>query len=90
MNSFLAQGLDKIATAVMRDQAAQVLYLDASGHSTTEIATTLGVTWPTVNTLREVAGDGVIAAMRDADYADVEIIRTLGVPTARVTEPLAV
>lgn len=90
MTSLLLQGLDKIATAMMREQAEQVLYLDAAGHSTTEIAAQLGVTWPTVNTLRQVAGDGVIEALREEGYADVDIIRTLGVPTQRVTEPLAV
>jgi hypothetical protein len=88
--SFITQGLERIATAAMRGQAAEVIYLDAAGHSTREIAKKVGVKVPEVAILRQVAGDGLIAAMRDDGYADAEIIRTLGVPTHRVLlEPVA-
>lgn len=85
----LLHALDRIATAAMRDQATEILYLDAAGHSTLEIAKAIGVKWPEVKIIRNVAGDCIIAAMREDGYADVEIIRTLGVPTARVVAPLA-
>lgn len=84
MTSLLLQGLDKIATAAMRDQAAEVLYLDACGYSTLQIANRVGVKLQEVVVIRDTAGDCVIEAMRDSGYADVEIIRTLGVATARV------
>lgn len=90
MTGFLTAGLDRIATARMRDQATEILYLDAAGHTTREIAKRVGVKVPEVSTIREVTGDGLIAAMRQEGYADVEIIRTLGVPTARVCTPVAV
>lgn len=84
MTTLLAQGLDRIATPMMRDQAAEVLYLSATGHSTLEIGREMGVKWPYVNLLRDVAGDALIGAMRDEGRDAGEIVRTLGVPTARV------
>ncbi len=85
--TLLRQGLGRIATAMMREQAAEILYLDAAGHSTREIAKLVGMKFPQVEIIRTVAGDCVIEAMRDSGYADIEIIRTLGVPTARVLVP---
>lgn len=84
----LLNALDRIATAAMRDQATEILYLDAAGHSKLEIAKTMGISWPTVEVIRNAAGDCIIQAMREDGYADVEIIRTLGVPTARVAPAL--
>lgn len=80
----LTQSLGRIATPVMREQAAQVLYLDAAGHSTIDIAREIGVKWPVVKIIRDVAGDCVIEEMRENGYADCEIVRTLGVATERV------
>lgn len=62
----------------------KVAYESAAGYSTREIARRLGIPWPEVNALREAAGDAVITQMRSDGYTNVEIIRTLGVPTARV------
>jgi transcriptional regulator len=87
VTSLVVQGLDRIATAAMRDQAAQVLYMDAAGHSTLEIAREIGVKRPVVKIIRTVAGDCVIEALRESGYADSEIVRTLGVPTARLAPP---
>jgi DNA-directed RNA polymerase specialized sigma24 family protein len=84
VTSLLLQGLDRIATAAMRDQAQHVLYLDVEGFSTLEIAKAIGIKKTEVKTLKELAGDGVIEVMREDGYADVDIIRTLGIPTARV------
>lgn len=68
---------------MMRDQAAEVLYLSATGHSTLEIGREMGVKWPYVNLLRDVAGDALIGAMRDEGRDVAEISRTLGIPSAR-------
>lgn len=84
MTSLLAHGLDRIATAAMREQAAEVLYLDAAGHSTLEIGRELGIKRSHIGLLRQVAGDALIEALREDGYADLDIIRTLGIPTARV------
>jgi len=76
--------IDHVPTA-QREPASQVAYLTAAGWKTTEIAERLGITWRAVNELSRLAGDGIIAALHDEGYSDVEVIRTLGVPTARVT-----
>lgn len=65
-------------------QVLQVTYLSAAGYKTREIAAELHLPWPKVNELREQAGTAVITQMRDDGYSSTEIIRTLGVPTARV------
>jgi hypothetical protein len=61
-----------------------VAYHSAAGYQTREIAGIMELPWPEVNKLREQAGDALITAMRGDGYGDIEIIRTLGVPTARV------
>lgn len=73
----------------MREQAAEILYLDAAGYQRIDIARKLGLKQKDVETIRNVAGDGVIAALRDSGYSTGEICRTLGVPTARVLPPIA-
>ncbi len=74
----------RFVPTVQRKQAEEVSYLTAAGWKTTEIAERMGISWRQVNDLRDVTGDGVIAHLRDEGYTDVEVIRTLGVPTARV------
>jgi DNA-binding transcriptional regulator LsrR (DeoR family) len=83
MTDLVALAMNYVATA-QREQASEVAYLTAAGWKTTEIASRLGISWREVNTLRDATGDGVISHLRDAGYSDVELIRTLGVPTARV------
>lgn len=65
-------------------EVLKVTYLTAGGFKTREIASRLCIPWPRVNELRERAGSAVIVQMRSDGYEDAEIIRTLGVPTARV------
>lgn len=65
-------------------EVLEVSYLTAAGYGVREIASLLGLPWPRVNALKDQAGTAVIVQMRDDGYADTEIIRTLGVPTARV------
>lgn len=84
MTDLVALAMLHVATA-RREPASEVAYLTAAGWKTTEIADRMDITWREVNDLRREAGDGVIAALRDQGYSDVEVIRTLGVPTARVT-----
>lgn len=82
---------DPITTAVQahvpsgaQAQVLEVTYLSAAGYKTREIASLLDVPWPRVNQRREEAATAVIRQMRSDGYADPEIIRTLGVPSARV------
>lgn len=84
MTSLVVQALGRIATAGMREQAAEILYLDAAGHSTPEIAKAVGVKKTEVPIIRDFAGNCVIEALRESGYADIDIQRTLGVPSARV------
>jgi hypothetical protein len=84
VTDLVALAMQHVATG-RREPASEVAYLTAAGWKTTEIAARMGITWREVNDLRTAAGDGVIAALRDQGYSDVEVIRTLGVPTARVT-----
>lgn len=89
MTSLLFQGLSSIATPLMRDQATEIIYLDAAGHTTREIGKKLNLKRREVESIRDLAGDGVISALRDSGYSDLEIIRTLGIATARVVPPIA-
>jgi hypothetical protein len=89
MTSLLSQGLSSIATPLMREQCAEVLYLDAAGHSVLEIAAHLKLKRSEVEGLRELAGDRLIWALRESGYSTAEIVRTLGVATARVLPPIA-
>lgn len=89
VNGFINSGLARIATARMREQAAEILYLDAAGHTAREIAKLVGVKVPEVEVIRTVTGDCLIESMRDEGYADIEIIRTLGVATGRVLDAVA-
>lgn len=73
----------------MRTQATEILYLDAAGHSTREIARKLQLKRTEIEQLRDIAGDGVIEALRESGYSTGEIVRTLGVATARVLPPIA-
>lgn len=84
VSTLLAQGLEHIATAAMREQAAEVIYLSAEGYSVPEIGRLLQIKRPQVSLLRELAGDGLIEVLRSEGRSDGEIIRTLGVPTARL------
>lgn len=86
MTDIVALAMNFVPTA-QREQAAQVSYLSAAGWQTREIADKMGITWRQVNTLRDATGNGVIAYLRSEGYTDVEVIRTLGVPTARVLAP---
>jgi Mn-dependent DtxR family transcriptional regulator len=83
MTDLVALAMNYVPTA-RREDAAEVSYLTAAGWKTTEIAKRLGISWREVNTLRDEAGDGVIEYLRDEGYTDVELIRTLGIPTARL------
>jgi hypothetical protein len=62
----------------------EVAYRTAAGFKTREIANMLDLPWPEVNTLRDAAGTAVISQMKLDGYGVGEIVRTLGVPTARV------
>lgn len=82
--SIVALALDKLPTP-MRAEVANVAYMSAAGWQTMEIAGALHMTWHRVNELKDAASVAVVGALRDQGYSDVEIIRTLGVPTQRVT-----
>lgn len=65
-------------------EVLEVAYRSAAGFKTREIAGLMSLPWPRINELREQAGTAVITQMQGDGYSSIEIIRTLGVPTARV------
>jgi hypothetical protein len=86
MTDIVAAAMQYVPTA-QREGASEVAYLSAAGWQTREIAERMNITWRQVNTLRDATGNGGIDYLRSAGYSDAEVIRTLGVPTARVIAP---
>jgi hypothetical protein len=65
--------------------AAQIALMSEMGFKDMEIAKRLGMSWRALEDLRERLRGGVVRAM-GSDYSEGEIVRTLGIGTARVRE----
>lgn len=72
--------------SAIQGEALEIAYLSAAGYGIVEVGARLGLTWREADRTRAAVASHLIVALRADGYADAEIARTFGVPSALMAD----